>query len=293
MIIEGTTRCILECPACPRTWFSEKFNRPFPKQDLDIDAFSRFIDCEAGHSVDHFTFNGNHGDVIYWPQLLEFIDRYRNRTFTISTNGSHQLPKFWEQLASRLTSKDTLLFSIDGLEDTNHLYRRNSNWHSIMQAIDIVKRSDAKLVWKSLVFSTNQHQQQQMADLAQDLGMTFISDVTNRFGDESLRPTNNQILLDRIPDPTIHKIVPRCSELEYISADGYYWPCCMISSMFTLHQTSLWKNRQHWRIDNQTLDQARQTLNQYKQEVLQNPPMVCKMHCKEGQQDFLYTRLDK
>jgi hypothetical protein len=62
--------------------------------------------------------------------------------------------------------------------------------------------------------------------------------------------------------------------------------------MFTLHQTPLWKQRQQWQINNQTLDQARQTLGNFKQDILENPPNVCQMHCKKGQKDFVWTRLD-
>lgn len=291
MIIEGTSRCTLACPACPRTWFSDKFSRPFPKHDLDIDVFSRFIDCKSGQEIDKFTFNGNHGDVIYWPQLFDFLKTFKNKRFIISTNGSHQRPEFWKKLSTHLKVGDTVFFSIDGLEDTNGLYRRNADWNSIMQAIDIMRHSDATLVWKSLVFSSNQHQQQQMEDLASSFGMKFVSDITNRFGDESLRPNENLVLTDRRPDVTVTKIEPRCSSLEYVSADGYYWPCCMISSMFTLQKTPLWKQRDQWLIHNQNLDQAREKLENFKKMMLVNPHIVCQMHCKEGQKDLLWTRL--
>lgn len=292
MIIEGTSRCTLACPACPRTWFSDKFDRPFPKHDLDIDAFSRFMDCKSGLQVGNFSFNGNHGDVIYWPQLFDFLEMFKTKKFTISTNGSHQRPEFWKKFSTHLKVGDTVFFSIDGLEDTNALYRRNTDWPSIMQAINIMRDSDATLVWKSLLFSSNQHQQQQMADMASSFGMKFVSDVTNRFGDESLRPSENLVLTDRRSDVTVTKIEPRCSELEYVSADGYYWPCCMISSMFTLHKTILWKQRDQWLIHNQTLDQARETLETYKKLMLEDPHLVCQMHCKEKQKDFLWTRMN-
>ena len=59
------------------------------------------------------------------------------------TNGANQTKKFWQNLSARLTEEDTVEFSIDGLEDTNHLYRKNSNWQSIMTGLDIIKKGKA------------------------------------------------------------------------------------------------------------------------------------------------------
>lgn len=292
MIIEGTTRCTLACPGCPRTWFSETFDRPFPKHDLDPAVLERFLDCESGHAVKQFSFNGNHGDVIYWPGLFDTLERFRHsKTYRISTNGSHQKSDFWCRLKDVLTEQDTVMFSIDGLEHNNHLYRKNTNWASIMQAINIMRTSRARLVWKTLVFSFNETEIDQIQSRAQDLGMIFTADYTSRFGDDQLKPSTEQkILTDRLyQDRQEVEMDPRCSDLEYISAEGYFWPCCMISSYYTLHQTWLWKERDLWRIDNQTLDQARVRLQELKNTIVQDPKNahpICKMHCKKGQFEY-------
>jgi hypothetical protein len=38
---------------------------------------------------------------------------------------------------------------------TNHLYRVNSDWASIMQGIDIISQGPARLHWKTIVFQFN------------------------------------------------------------------------------------------------------------------------------------------
>jgi MoaA/NifB/PqqE/SkfB family radical SAM enzyme len=288
MHIEPTSRCTLACPACPRTWFSDQFNRPFPKQDLDLDQFEKFLDCEAGHSVSHFTLNGNHGDPIYYPDLLNMIDRFRSRSFKISTNGSFQKPNFWHALSERLQPCDTVLFSIDGLEHNNHLYRRNSDWDSIMQGLNIMVNSSARIIWKSLIFSYNVDDIEKIKALAISCGAEFVVESTSRFGDESLKPEEKFIDTSRLYKhnlDTIH-IEPQCSTQEYVSADGYYWPCCLITSMFTLHKTTLWKQKSNWSISTQNLDQARMQLEQWQHRIIENPANahdVCKMNCKPGQ----------
>lgn len=291
MHIEPTSRCTLACPACPRTWFSTRFSEPFPKQDLDLDHLESFLDCESGRKIDRFLLNGNHGDPIYYPKLHEFLDRFRysQRSFSISTNGSHQKKKFWEDLASRVTDRDTIYFSIDGLEYSNHHYRVNSDWQSIMMGLDIMVQSPATVVWKTIAFSFNENEIDQVKNYAESRGAIFLLDISSRFGDNSLIPINTQLV-----DSTrlyqnnlkVDQLDPQCFEQEYISAEGHYWPCCMITSYYTLHKTLLWKNRHEWSIKFNNLDQTRQKLAIWRQSIIESPNdahPVCKMTCKPGQ----------
>jgi MoaA/NifB/PqqE/SkfB family radical SAM enzyme len=288
MHIETTTRCTLACPACPRTYFSDKFNRPFPKQDLDVDQLRRFLDCESGKTVDKFLLCGNHGDPIYYPDLFNLVDTFRDsKTYKISTCGSHQTKKFWHNLGDRLTANDTVYFSIDGLEHNNHLYRRNSNWESIMNGLDIMLSKSARVVWKTLIFSYNEHEIAKIEEFARSRGCIFVVEPSSRFVDQSLVPTEKNIDTSRLYNADdISEISPQCLKEEYISADGYYWPCCLITSYYTLHQTPLWKNRQQWAINGQTLDNARIHLHNWYNSILDNPKDAlseCKMNCKPGQ----------
>lgn len=288
MHIEPTSRCTLACPACPRTWFIKQFDRPFPKQDLDVDALWNFLDCEAGNSVSNFFLNGNHGDPIYYPRLFELIDRFRDtKTFKISTNGSYQTEEFWHQLGDRLTACDTIYFSIDGLAHNNHLYRQNSDWQSIMTGLNTVLKKSVRVVWKSLYFSYNEHEMDQIEKTARDLGCEFVAEASSRFGEAELAPSQQKIDISRLYNSNSNsELEPQCLSQEYISADGYFWPCCLITSYHTLHQTALWKNKDQWSIKNQTLDQARLTLQKWYNSIVEAPESahsVCKMSCKPGQ----------
>lgn len=288
MHIEPTSRCTLACPACARTWFIDQFQRPFPKQDLDVDQLWRFLDCDAGRAVPVLFLNGNHGDPIYYPQLFEFVDRFRStKTFKISTNGSYQTEDFWHQLGDRLTARDTIYFSIDGLEHNNHLYRQNSDWPSIMLGLNIMLKKSVRVVWKSLYFSYNEHDMTLIEKTARDLGCEFVVEPSSRFGNSGLVPSQQKIDVSRLYNTdTGTQLNPQCLKQEYVSADGYYWPCCLITSYHTLHQTSLWKYRDRWSIKNQTLDQARLTLQTWYDRIVQEPESahsVCKMSCKPGQ----------
>ena len=295
MHLELTTRCTLACPGCPRTWFEKQFNRPFPKQDLDLDQLAAFLDCDSGRNIQHFSFNGNHGDPIYYPELLTLMAQYRSRArYSMSTNGSYQTPRFWHEFSELLEKKDTVYFSIDGLENSNHLYRRNADWPTVMAGLDIVRKSPARVVWKSLIFRYNQHQIEQMRQRAEDLGVIFVADVTHRFGDPELVP-------DQVDSSVEYQLSqlelePQCARMEYISADGYYWPCTYMTSYYSLHQTELWRERDQWHIADQTLDQARTRLYQWADQIRAQPEQahqICKMHCKKGQIEPKWTTLDR
>lgn len=285
MHIELTSRCTLACPGCPRTVIANKLGS-YPKQDLDLDLFASFVDTPTGRNIPKFFLEGNHGDPIYYPQLVEFIDRFRKeKIYTIVTNGSYRDAKFWHELGSRLTKNDWIIFSIDGLPENNHLYRKNSDWASIQIGLETLKNYEVNVGWKTIIFNYNYKQLSQIQDLAESFGAEFVTETTSRFGDETLRPPQNLVEDFREYNndtQAISVIEPQCAghAKEYVSADGFYWPCCWISSAFTLYKSDLWKNRNQWNIRNNTIDQLRTQLTGWVDNIQTNPDVVCKMMCK-------------
>jgi MoaA/NifB/PqqE/SkfB family radical SAM enzyme len=292
MHVELTSRCVLQCPGCPRTYINDRLGK-FPKIDLDLDVFADFINTPAGEKINRFTLEGNHGDPIYYPKLLEFIDKFRsNKIYTMVTNGSRRDEKFWHNLGARLTDKDWVIFSIDGLPENNHLYRKNSDWNSIEVGLKTLKRYSVNVGWKTIIFNYNHKQLDQIEMLANSYDAHFVSEKTSRFGDDALIPPKT--LVDNSREyhgkdtHTINKITPQCKnhKKEYVSADGFYWPCCWIGSAFTLYKSELWKNRSQWHIKNKTIDQLRIQLAQWIDPMQSDPDVVCKMMCKSGNSEW-------
>jgi MoaA/NifB/PqqE/SkfB family radical SAM enzyme len=291
MHVELTSRCILSCPGCPRTALIDRLGS-FPKQDLDLDQFARFVDTDAGRAIARFLLEGNHGDPIYYPHLLEFVDRFRaHKNYVIVTNGARRDAEFWHALASRLTDQDRIIFSIDGLPENNHIYRRNTDWASIEQALQILQTYPVQVTWKTIVFSYNYDQLEQIQALAKSFGADFVSQTTSRFGDESLRPPQHLVEDFReyhTTTPLVTEIQPQCAKhaTEYVSADGYYWPCCWVSSAFTLYKSQLWAQRDQWSTKDRTVDQLRNQLANWIDHMQSDPDVVCKMLCKSGNPVF-------
>jgi MoaA/NifB/PqqE/SkfB family radical SAM enzyme len=299
--LELTTRCILACPACPRTTWHDITRRPVAKSDLDINALEKFLDCNEGRQIKTLLLCGDYGDPIYYPGLFDLISRFRQQVnFQIITNGSRQSVVFWEKLSDHLTKDDTVIFSIDGLESTNHLYRINSDWASIMQGLDIMSRSSAQLHWKTIVFNFNYDKLEEIKTFAESKGATFHAEKTHRFGKQELAPPldefieNNHLFQKEFVTNHQIEIEPRCEQdAAVITADGYFFPCDWIRNPQTLYKSQLWKQKTRWldklKIEHTSYDQALLVVRDWENYVKQNSmdgsdnvDILCKMLCRKG-----------
>jgi len=298
--IEMTTRCTLACPACPRTNWHDILKKPVVKQDLDVDLLEKFLDCETGKKFDKFYLCGDYGDSIYYPDLTKLIQRFRDKVaFTIATNGSRQTEKFWNTLADLVTEKDTIIFAIDGLQETNHLYRINSDWDSIMMGLDIMVKSPAKVHWKTIVFKFNYNTLSEIKNFANAKGATWHAEKTHRYGDLSLQPPAEYIETNHVFQPDFinnHQIEiePRCEkDAMVVSAAGYLLPCDWIRNPQTFYKSQLWKQKSRWidklHMKDNTYDQAISVVRDWENYVRQNSlinsdkvDVLCKMLCRKG-----------
>ena len=186
--IELTTKCTIGCPACPR-------NNPFEKKEdwdvghLDKNIVKSFADTSAERS---YLFVGCYGDPIYHPDFIEIIKYFvdNGKRISVHTNGSFKTEKWWKELAAINWSQKSawgyeqkFTFSVDGLEDTNHLYRINSKWKSVIAGMKIMgalpKDRRPCIEWKFLVFPYNEHQVEEARALAMELGFDSFVPVTS------------------------------------------------------------------------------------------------------------------
>jgi MoaA/NifB/PqqE/SkfB family radical SAM enzyme len=147
----------------------------------------KFLECPGGKKINEFLLCGDYGDSIYYPDLFKLIERFRDRvSFRIITNGSRQTEKFWNKLAGLMTEKDCIVFSIDGLENTNHLYRINVSYKKVIENLTAFNQAGGQSIWNYLVFEHNQHQVEEAKELALSLGCKeFGYKSTSRFVDKT------------------------------------------------------------------------------------------------------------
>lgn len=182
--IEISTLCNAACPCCPR--FNS--NSPLVREGLDlgyidIEKFKNWFPPEVLSRVEKLTFCGNHGDPGTnpdFPAIVEYLSQFNFFNFEFHTNGGMKKPSFWKKLAhacNKCNFPVRPIFSIDGLKDTNHIYRRNVDWYSLMdnvKAFISVFEKKEYLIWDYLVFKHNEHQLVEAKKLATELGINTI-----------------------------------------------------------------------------------------------------------------------
>lgn len=186
MHLELTTRCNAACPMCPR--HINNGGALNPKLELDeisLEQFKTWFPPDFIKQLRRVYACGNYGDPIAAKDTLEIFKYIREHNDTVClvlhTNGSARSTKWWEELATVMNGgpnrrrEDYVVFSVDGLEDTNHLYRRNTNFSKIYENMKAYTSAGGLARWDYIVFEHNQHQVEEAKKIAQDLGFTFFN----------------------------------------------------------------------------------------------------------------------
>lgn len=229
--IETTTKCNLACPQCPRTWGDEE-NPLLIHGNAKVDdyIFLQEYDIEAAYLCGNFgdaLSNNNSVDILNWLRVNNPDIR-----LSISTNGSLRNKEYWKDLARTvLTSPyDYITFAIDGLEDTNHIYRRGSSWKKIMENAQTYIDNGGRAHWDYLIFEHNKHQVEEAKELAKKMGFErFSTKITKR------RVHKSVSWLTKVEDIEItHENVKevQCDHLDnnsyYLNSRGIMSPCCFV-----------------------------------------------------------------
>lgn len=172
--IDSSTRCNLLCPGCYRTHSVDKADRPWEITDMPMEYFQALVRPE--NRISTLTYNLTLSDPIYSGVLFDQLEYCKTLQapprIVISTNGSGRNTTWWMKLAELLKPNDLIEFAIDGLEDTNHIYRVNAKWNSIINGIKtIVEHGNCLTGWRYIVFEHNYHQVAEAKLLAKQLGI--------------------------------------------------------------------------------------------------------------------------
>ena len=253
--LEFTSRCNLLCPQCARVK-DGAVNPDLPLENMPLDTVQKIFD-EMGNKIQYVHLCGNYGDFVAYPHALEAIDimiKSGVDFIKIYTNGSARPETFWKDLANKLSdNKGQIVFSIDGLDDTNHLYRVNSNFQKIMKNAKAFIDAGGTAVWEWLPFEHNEHQVDDAAKMAKRLGFSeFILKKNPRFnpinnGEHyTLKPSTKyahkgverqerQILGETQKlTPTLFPISCKYNarKMIFIDFQGYVLPCCWHGNRF-------------------------------------------------------------
>ena len=230
--LESTDVCQAACPACAR-----ELDREFDKtksHHLTIAHIQQHFSYSDLSRVEKMFMCGNYGDPAAAENAIDIYHYFRNANPSIvlgmNTNGGLRSPNWWILLSKILNQpRDYVVFSIDGLKDTNHLYRKNVQWHRVMENAQAFIDAGGSAHWDMLVYKHNEHQVDECESLARSMGFRWFRAKVSR------RPLTQDleypITWDRL---TYQPGRIDCHALKeksaYIDAQGRLHPCCWLGS---------------------------------------------------------------
>jgi MoaA/NifB/PqqE/SkfB family radical SAM enzyme len=253
--LEITSKCNAACPQCIRNFYGGPKWPTVPLVSLKLDFLKdRLSDLLSETNVLHLC--GTYGDPCVHNQFIDIIrwaKTFKNLKLRINTNGGMK-KSYWAELAHLLGPDDRVIFGIDGLEDTNHLYRRNVEWDVLMKNAKQFIDAGGKAIWQFIVFEHNQHQVDQASELSKSMGfIEFYIKKTIRFVDKRYIKIEQTPVVDKnkiyfIKPPTDERYLnPGYASVQdidflkeeitcmakvynniYIGSDGYVFPCAWI-----------------------------------------------------------------
>jgi hypothetical protein len=272
--VELTTKCNARCPMCVRNFRGYDYNSGYPDAELTFDQFLHIFrpaflkqlaqrDYFADNFWHHrygsmgFIFNGNLGDFAAARDGYKIVKYIVDHGIEvrINTNGSVRHPDWWRSLA---LPGVTIGFDLDGLDDTHHLYRQDTNWHQIIKNAQAFIAAGGRAIWRFVPFDHNRHQESACRNLAQELGFaefeniydgrdtgpvysrngTFSHHIGSGHGAEvpvhDLLKTHitwfdkKNIKLNSDNQPLQLQCNHLMNKEIYVSADGSVYPCCYL-----------------------------------------------------------------
>lgn len=253
--LELSSLCNARCPFCPRNFYGVPYNAGYEETNLTLDQFKRIFSAEFLSGVRGSLINGNFGDFVMNPDSVDImrymLDSNPLMKILVNTNGSARDRAFWQDLG-RLGI--TIEFCVDGVGDTNRLYRQDTDFDIIIRNVREFIGAGGHAVWKMTKFEHNKSQRTDVYNIAKYLKFDSVimrdsvrtqGPVYDRHGkkvyvigtDEDTHP---EILdqkeidkLTKLYDSNQENTPPKkitCQAQRdrsiYVSADGHVYPCC-------------------------------------------------------------------
>jgi MoaA/NifB/PqqE/SkfB family radical SAM enzyme len=278
--IEISSRCNAACPMCPRTASGYETDLDYPVRDLSLSEIKQMFTVSFVKQLKGINFGGNFGDFITARDGLEIV-KYFTATnpelyISIHTNGSARSTSWWKELGS--IPNVIVGFDLDGLEDTHGLYRRNTDWHTIIKNAKSFISAGGRADWRFIHFDHNEHQIESCRQMAKDLGFEKfeilyhgrttgpvyhtktgqfeykignIGNVPRRAMEfhkvktKTSSPEQRIEFYKNVPIKAIKNCEAKVKNEIYITATGEVYPCCYLG-----HYPSIKEYTQPWQMDN-------------------------------------------
>lgn len=170
--LEFTDYCNAACPMCSRfKWDGTLYKEKVNQNHTSLKALQKNVPEKIIKQLKNVISIGTYGDPIMSPECLHIYRWIRELNpdckLEFHSNGGTRNEKFWQECAELGIR---VVFGIDGLEDTNHLYRRNVNWKKLISNVKSFIDAGGKADWKYIAFKHNENQIESAKALSETLG---------------------------------------------------------------------------------------------------------------------------
>lgn len=175
--VEVSSGCNASCPNCPRNVHGGYLVPTFEVQTMNFQMFKSVFDVDFVKQLDRIKFCGNYGDPIAasdLPKMLEYLFECNPEFYVdVNTNSGIRSTAWWSRIGELSSKYDLhIIFSIDGLEDTNHIYRKGVVWRKLESNFKAFISAGGKAIWDFLVFRHNEHQVEIARNMSKEYGFT-------------------------------------------------------------------------------------------------------------------------
>ncbi|QSE99347.1 SPASM domain-containing protein [Fulvivirga lutea] len=262
---EPTTSCNLRCPECPSGLRS--FTRPTGM--LESDLFKKVID-EQKNTLSYLLFYFQ-GEPYLHPQFLDLVQEASTaKIYTATSTNAHYLN---DDNAKKTVESglDRLIISIDGAsQETYESYRVGGKLDKVIEGTKNIvkwkkqlKSSTPHIIFQFLVVKPNEHQINEVYELANELGVDEVKLKTAQIYDyengSDLIPSQEKYSryrkLKNGKYEIKSKLLDHCWKMWHscvITWDGKVVPCCFdkdahhtLGAVESASLTSVWKSNEY------------------------------------------------
>ena len=289
--LETTNKCMLKCPKCARTTFIDTFGiKNWDNHDVNLQHLQSFLDINLKDI--EIRLNGTYGDPIYHSDFLMLIQwlKQQGARVLLVTNGSYKTKEWWKTLVDMLDRRDSITFSIDGLPSNFTNYRVNADWESIEVGIKEAVQGNVSTLWKYIPFSFNENDIDRARQLSMELGINKFEIYPSDRWDEhdNLKPANelqgsktSSIISWRDYNNRSVEVDPLCynNQQHFITASGYYAPCCMMTDYRFYYKSKFYKNKEFYNISKTTISKILNQEQDFFQRLQIDKHDYCTFNC--------------
>lgn len=229
--IESTNYCNAKCPGCMRSMY--------PISDIDnnhlrLDQIEKLTAQLPDPKKIFMYFGGSLSEPMMNPYIYEILEHccIHYDEVEVDTNASVGKLDTWIALGKLSKEYKNLVFnfSIDGLKDTNHIYRINTDFDKIMRNLETYIAYGGIAWWKFIVFVHNQHQVEQARQKAISMGCEGFKHMIANRGPDDILIKQDKKMIQYNEEEILYEteIVCKTKKKNFLYIDNRFnlMPCC-------------------------------------------------------------------